>query len=183
MADVYNNRRAFFANYGSMSLAVASDDATNPEVEVAALKGVSITPKYEIVTLYGMERVTRAAVAKHSLSVDVSMEVAMWNPDTDMILKGVLLGHYNAASAISEANINSVEYKNKVALFKISMDMIDTDALRKVTVTASDVYFESVPYELKENEFISRALTGTAKSMDVKLYSRASVSDSWAEVT
>lgn len=183
MADVYNNRRAFFANYGSMALKVASDDGSTPEVQVAALKGVSITPKFEVVTLYGMERVTRAAVAKHSLSVDVSMEVAMWNPDSDMILQGVLLGHYNAGDQINEANLNSVEFKNKVGLFNISMDMIDTDALRKVTITASDVYFESVPYELKENEFISRNLSGTGKSVDVKLYSRATVNDTWVLVS
>lgn len=182
MADVYNNCRAFFANYGSMTLTVASADGSTPEVKVAALKGVSITPKYEIVTLYGMERVTRAAVAKHSLSVDVSMEVAMWDPDNDVILKGVLLGR-NTADAINETNINDVNYKNKVAYFGISMDMIDTDGLRKVTVVASDVYFESVPYELKENEFITRNLSGTGKSMDIKLYSRATLTDEWALVS
>lgn len=165
-----------------MTLTVASDDGTTPTVQVAAIKGVSIAPKYEIVTLYGMERVTRAAVAKHSLTVDVSLEVAMWNPDNDVILKGVLLGH-NTSDAITEANLNNVNYKNKVAYFGVSMDMIDTDGLRKVTVVASDVYFESVPYELKENEFISRNLTGTGKSMDISLYSRTTISGEWTKVS
>jgi len=170
MADMYNDRRAFFADYGAMTLTVASDDGTFPEVQVAALKGVSITPKFEHVSLYGMERVTRAAVAKHSLAVDVSMEVAMWNPDSDIILQGVLLGHISGASPITEANINDAAWKNKVARFTISMDMIDTDAQRKVTVTASDVYFESVPYEMKEHEFITRNLSGTGKSVSVARY-------------
>ena len=98
MADVYNNRRAFFANYGEMSLVIADDTgADSTEVKVAALKGISITPKFEHVTLFGMERVTRAAVAKHSLSVDVSIEVAMWDPESDIILQGVLLGHEDKA--------------------------------------------------------------------------------------
>ena len=96
MADTYEGRSAFFANYGSMTMTVASYTGTTANgtatVEVAALKGISITPKFEHVTLYGMERVTRAAVAKHSLNVDVSVEVAMWNPDSDHILKGVMLG-------------------------------------------------------------------------------------------
>ena len=186
MADAYNDRRAFFANYGTMSMTVASynEDTVvgNATVEVAALKGISIVPKFEHVTLFGMERVTRAAVAKHSLSIDVSVEVAMWNPDSDHILKGVLLGRYDPASAVNKANMNDTKWKNKVARFNLSMDMIDTDALRKVTLVASDVYFESVPYEMKENEFISRNLTGTGKSVNVTTYSRSSTSDPWAEI-
>lgn len=170
MADTYKNRKAFFANYGSMTLTVASEDGTNPEVEIAALKNVSITPKYETVTLFGMERVTRAAVAKHSLAVDVALEVAMWNPDLDYILRGVLLGRVASVASdnkITRTNINNPAFKNKVARFTISMEMIDTDKSRKVIVTASDVYFESVPYEMKENEFISRNLSGTGKSVSV----------------
>jgi hypothetical protein len=170
MADAYEGRRAFFANYGTMSLTVASDDGTFPEVKVAAIKGVSITPKFEHVTLFGMERVTRAAVAKHSLVVDVSMEVAMWDPDSDIVMQGVLLGHISGASPITEANINDSAWKNKVALFNITSEMIDTDARRKVVITASDVYFESVPWEMKENEFISRNLSGTGKVVSKDTY-------------
>jgi hypothetical protein len=181
MADVYNDRRAFFADYGSMTLTCASDNLTEVEVQVAAIKGVSITPKFEHVSLYGMERVTRAAVAKHSLVVDVTLEVAMWNPDSDIILKGVLLGHLGTAS-ITEENINSVEYKNKVSRFTITSQMIDTDALRKVEIVATDVYFESVPYEMKEHEFISRSLSGTGKAVIQHLYTRDDPSKAWTLV-
>ncbi len=167
MADVYNNRRAFFANYGTMTLVIADDTgADSTEVKVAALKGISITPKFEHVTLFGMERVTRAAVAKHSLAVDVSIEVAMWDPESDIILQGVLLGHEDD-SDITEDLINNSEWKNKVARFNITMAMLDTDGEKTVTLTAEDVYFESVPYEMKENEFISRNLTGTGASVSV----------------
>jgi len=186
MADTYEGRSAFFANYGSMTMTVASYKGAEANgtatVEVAALKGISITPKFEHVTLYGMERVTRAAVAKHSLNVDVSVEVAMWNPDSDHILKGVLLGRYDPASTVTKDHINDARWKNKVARFNISMEMIETDALRKVVLVASDVYFESVPYEMKENEFISRNLTGTGKSVYVTTYKRASTSDTWVKV-
>lgn len=167
MADVYNNRRAFFSNYGEMTLKIADDTgADSTEVKVAALKGISITPKFEHVTLFGMERVTRAAVAKHSLAVDVSIEVAMWDPESDIILQGVLLGHEDD-SDITEDLINNSEWKNKVARFNITMAMLDTDGEKTVTLRAEDVYFESVPYEMKENEFISRNLTGTGASVSV----------------
>jgi len=167
MADAYNNRRAFFANYGSMTLVIADDlGADSTEVEVAALKGITITPKFEHVTLFGMERVTRAAVAKHSLAVDVSVEVAMWNPDSDIILQGVLLGH-ETDDDITEDNMNNVNWKNKVARFNITMAMLDTDGEKTVTLKAEDVYFESVPYEMKENTFISRSLSGTGTSIEI----------------
>ena len=47
------------------------------------------------------------------------------------------------------------------------MAMLDTDGEKTVTLKAEDVYFESVPYEMKENEFISRNLTGTGASVSV----------------
>lgn len=177
MADAYLGRRAFFADYGTMTLTVASDNGTKAEVPVAAIKGVSITPKYEHVSLFGMERVTRAAVAKHSLTVDVSMEVAMWDPDNDIVLQGVMLGHFATGSPITEDNINDPAWKNKVARFQITSEMIDTDAERKVVLVASDVYFESVPYEMKEHEFISRSLSGTGKSVSKQTYQK--VNSAW----
>lgn len=173
MADVYNDRRAFFANYGEMMLNIVASGAgtvASPysvsTVKVAALKGISITPKFEHVTLYGMERVTRAAVAKHSLTVDVSIEVAMWDPDNDYILQGVLLGR-QSTDAITEDNINDINHKNEVARFQIGMKMTDTDGEKDVYMIAQNVYFDSVPYELKENEFITRSLQGTAEYVEL----------------
>jgi len=167
MADAYMGRRAFFANYGTMSLVIADDTgADSTEVKVAALKGISVVPKYEHVTLFGMERVTRAAVAKHSLAVDVTVEVAMWDPESDIILQGVLLGH-ESDDDITEDLINDSLWKNKVARFNLTMKMLDTDGEKEVTLRVEDVYFESVPYEMKENEFISRNLTGTGAAISV----------------
>ena len=162
-----HNERLEFLGDSILSLVIADDTGVDStEVKVAALKGISITPKFEHVTLFGMERVTRAAVAKHSLAVDVSIEVAMWDPESDIILQGVLLGHEDE-SDITEDLINNSEWKNKVARFNITMAMLDTDGEKTVTLKAEDVYFESVPYEMKENEFISRNLTGTGASVSV----------------
>jgi hypothetical protein len=181
MADAYNGNRAFFANYGSMTLQVASDTSFTT-VPAAAIKGVGMTPKAEHVVLFGMERLTRAAVAKHTLTVDVTLEYAMWDPDNDYVMQGVLLGHLATGSGITEANINDPLWKNKVCLFNITSEMIDTDALRKVVLVASDVYFESVPWEMKENEFISRSLSGTAKVIEKTTYKRTATSEAWVLV-
>src|SRR5574343_703394 len=114
---------SFFANYGQLQ--VASTDGTNV-VSIAAIKGVEMSPEFEHVELYGMEEVTRADVAKHSLKVKVNLKYAKWDPTADTIMQGVLLGDFNRGVtdvAITKTNINDVSYKNKVALFKVTATM------------------------------------------------------------
>ncbi len=77
--------KSFFANYGQLQ--VASTDGTNV-VSIAAIKGVEMSPEFEHVELYGMEEVTRADVAKHSLKVKVNLKFAKWDPAADMIMAG-----------------------------------------------------------------------------------------------
>lgn len=158
---------SFFANYGQLQ--VASTDGTNV-VPIAAIKGVEMTPEFEHVELYGMEEVTRADVAKHSLKVKVNLKYAKWDPDADYIMNSIILGDFNRGVAdvdITKANINAVDYKNKVALFKVTATMYTTDRTRKVTATAHNVYFTGVPWQFNENEFIVRDLTGTAEYLEV----------------
>ena len=161
--------KSFFANYGQLMVASADASFSSP-VAIAAIKGVEISPEFEHVELYGMEEVTRADVAKHSLKVKVSLKFAKWDPEADTIMAGVLLGDfYRGASdtAITKTNINDVSYKNKVALFNIVATMYTTDRARKVTATAYNVYFTGIPYQFNENEFIVRDLTGTAEYMEM----------------
>ena len=161
---------SFFANYGQLQ--VASTDGTNV-VSIAAIKGVEMTPEFEHVELYGMEEVTRADVAKHSLKVKVNLKYAKWDPTADTIMQGVLLGDFNRGVtnvAINKTNINTVDYKNKVATFKVTATMYTTDRTKYVTATAHNVYFTSIPYQFNENEFIVRDLTGTAEYMEIDDY-------------
>ena len=138
--------KSFFANYGQ--LLVASNDAgLSSPVSIAAIKGVELSPEFEHVELYGMEEVTRADVAKHSLKVKVSLKFAKWDPEADTIMAGVLLGDfYRGASGteVNKANINTVDYKNHVATFNIVATMYTTDRSHKVTATAYNVYFTSI---------------------------------------
>ncbi len=135
-------------------------------VSIAALKGVTITPRFEIVDLYGMESVLRQAVVKHSMKVDIECKYAMWDPDTDSIMAGVLMG--NAAATTNPATVDdTATYRNTLGLFTITATIKDTTLAKTLTATAWEVYFDSVPYEFNENEFMVRNLKGTAKSFSL----------------
>lgn len=131
-----------------------------------------MSPSYEHVELYGMEDVTRLAVAKHSLKVKVSFKYAMWDPSVDTILNywmtgGGTTGDFTVDDTTT-TGINAPGNKNKVALFTISASVNPADSSTLYyCVNAHDVYFEGVPFGLTQNEFIVRDLSGTAKFISI----------------
>lgn len=152
---------SFFANSASLEVKAGATAVT-----VAALKGVTMTPRFEIVDLYGMESALRQAVVKHSMKVDVECKYAMWDPDTDNIMAAVLMG--DAQATTNPATINdTATYRNTLGLFTITATVKDTTLAKTLTATAWDVYFDSVPFEFNENEFMVRNLKGTAKSFSL----------------
>jgi len=155
--------KSWFAD--SATLTIADSTGGNPTT-VAVLKGVEITPSFEIVELYGMESVKRRAVARHTFKVEVSVTYAMWDPDADYILWSFLKGSFatTATTGVDDTACN----RNKNALFQIVATVKDTEACTDtITLTCSDVYFESVPFSMTEHEFISRDLKGTAADLIV----------------
>lgn len=134
-------------------------------VNVGALKNVKFTPRFEIAELRGMESIMRQCVAKYNYEVDVSFEYAMWDPSADVVLYGMLQGS-NVADSLSNGTLDDTSsYRNKVATFNITATMYDTTSASKTTATAWSVYFTEIPWELRENEYISRNMTGKAKSV------------------
>lgn len=141
---------SFFANSAVLTVATSSGAAQS----VAVLKGFEMTPKFEIVELYGMEALERAAVARHSQKVDVSCKYAAWDPAADTIM----------TEFMAQASGND---KNKCGLFTITASVKDVTSTKYIVMTAIDVYFDSVPFSFTENEFMVRDLKGTAKSYTI----------------
>jgi hypothetical protein len=141
---------SFFANSALLTVATSSGAIQT----VAVLKGFEMTPKFEIVELYGMEELTRAAVARHSQKVDVSCKYAAWDPSADTIMT-----EFQAAST---GNL-----KNTCGLFTITATIRDVTGNVTMTMKAIDVYFDSVPFAFTENEFVVRDLKGSAKSYTI----------------
>lgn len=150
---------AWFANSGTLTVTIGATTFS-----VAALQNVSFTPKYETVPLYGMESTHRKAVARHSLSVDVKFKYAMWNPDADIILGSVLNGEYLSPTGVA-TDADTAGLRSKLAVFNVVATQIDSTRARQVTATAYNVYFDSLPWEMTQNEWIVRDLTGVGESV------------------
>jgi hypothetical protein len=99
------------------------------------------------------------------MKVDVSCKFAMWDPTADTIGWSILNGSYTgtATTGVNDA----AGQRNQVAMFTIVATVHDTANLNTMTLTASNVYFDSLPLSLTENEFIVRDLKGTASDITV----------------
>jgi len=140
---------------------------------VAALKNVTMTPRYEVAELYGIESTHRKAACKYQLSVDVKCEYAMWDTAADFILSSFLAGGYAASPTSTAAtDADAAGYRAKCALFNITATVYDSTRAKYKTATVYNVYLNEVPDELRENEFITRNLTGKGESY-AYLYSDA----------
>ena len=132
---------------------------------VAALRNVSFTPHYETAELYGIESTHRKAVAKYQLSVDCKIEFAMWDTSADYILSSLLAGAYAASPTSVATDVDTACARSKCALFNMTATVWDTTCAKYLTATVYNVYFNEVPWELRENEYISRNLSGKGESV------------------
>lgn len=143
---------AWFANNASLNMTGIGT--------VAALKGVTIEPKYETAELYGMEDLRVAARARHSLKVAVSVKYAKWDATNDTVFNTVIGTDFDSAT------------KNIPAMFTMtatfrSMPATAGETQQTQVYTISDIIFEGVPINMNENEFIVRELSGTGRMATV----------------
>jgi len=163
---------AWFANSGTLGIDGMGSGSFGTTLYVGALKGVEMSPSFEHAELYGMERLERRAVAKHTLKVKVSCKYAMWDAMTDAMLAYIMTGGASTSTAWTTGTdatvgMNSAANKNTAALFSITAVVYSADRLQHFTLKAHEVYFEGVPYALTENEFITRDLSGTASYITI----------------
>lgn len=149
----------WFANSAQLQMVSGATIAS-----VAALRNVRFTPKYEVAELRGIESLLRQAVAKYNYEVDVAFEFAMWDGTADIVLYSMLKGANTTQSGAAQLD-DSVGYRSKVATFNITATVYDHTRSNYFTATIYDVYFSEIPYELRENEWISRNMSGKGASM------------------
>jgi hypothetical protein len=148
---------SFFANSAELQITAGATP-----VSVAAIRNIEITPKFEMVDLYGMESATRQSAAKHTHSVDFKCKYAIWDATNDYIMASFLAGQN--LTSLSATIWDDAAHRNAVATFNVTAINYSTDRTRKVTATAYGVYFDSVTWALNENEFMARDLAGKGAS-------------------
>jgi len=156
-----SNETAWFANSAVLSLTVGGTVA-----DVAAIRNVRFTPHFETAELYGIESTHVLARAKYQLGVDVSCEYAMWNPSNDFVLSTVLQGQYTAGTTTAVAtDSDTAAQRSKCALFNMTASIWNHTRTHYMIATVYNIVFPEVPFEMRENEFISRNLAGKGESV------------------
>ena len=147
---------AWFANNASLDF----KDKNGTSLTIAALQGITVEPKYEMVELYGMEDLRRAAVARHSLKVNVTVKYAKWDAAADTIFNQVVGSDFTSAT------------KNVPPMFSLtesfkSLPASAGETQQTQTYTVSDIVFDGVPINMNQNEFITREMSGTGRMVEM----------------
>jgi hypothetical protein len=149
----------WFANSAQLQMTSGATIAS-----VAAIRNIRFTPKTEVAELRGIESGFRLAAAKYNFEVDVSFEYAMWDATSDIVLYSFMKGANTTQSGAAQFD-DSAGYRSQVATFNITATIYDHTRSNYFTATIYNVYFGEIPYELRENEWISRNMSGKGASM------------------
>lgn len=143
----------YFANRGTLTI----DSET-----VAVLKGIEITANWETETLYGMDSILRQDEAKHTVDVEVKISSAKFDP---ALASGFSSAYGGSLSGNEASPALTITDTNDVAVFDVVASIQGTGQTTTTTITVSDVYFESLPFPMSENDFITFELTGHGKTV------------------
>ncbi len=127
-----------------------SAQATVTNMVVGILKNVTITPHFEEAELYGIGSVLRQDIARYGFYVDVTAEVASWDP-TETLTGTWLYG---------EAGGSTLQDTTTSTTVTVTATLKDTAGNSNLTIVVEEVYFPEMPLEGRENEFITRNLKG-----------------------
>jgi hypothetical protein len=139
---------SFFGNRGILTI--------DGETPCAVFKGIEITPKADVVKLYGGGSIHWADLARHSFRVEVKIKTAKFDVATATSFMYKIIN--------PTTHDGTVEDSNTVATFTVVATATGSlGTIVKVTVT--DVYFESIPVGLPENDWWTPEFSGEGKTV------------------
>jgi len=139
----------FFGNRGIITI----DAGTH----CAVYKGIEITPKFDVVKLYGGGTILWADVARHSFRVEVKIKTAKFDVGLSTSFMYKIL---NPTTPTAGTVLDS----NTCGLFTVVATATGTAGqICKQTVT--NVYFESIPVGLPENDWWTPEFSGEGQNI------------------
>ena len=138
----------FFGNRGTISIGSASP--------CAVFKGIEITPKSDVVKLYGGGSILWADVARHSFSVTVKIKTAKFDVGIGTSFMYQIINPGTGGGTVGDNN--TVQLFTVVAVATGSAGTI-------VRQTVTNVYFESIPGGLPENDWWTPEFSGEGQTI------------------
>jgi len=143
----------FFGNRGTLAIAGTSNPAS---ATLAVLKGVELNVTFEHAELYGMGSILRQDVAKHTAKVEVSLKFAKFDPT---ITSSTFFPYWILNPSATTSPSGTIEDTNVVKTFTVTTNWVGTGG-RKIQAVVTNVYFESFPMPLPENDFVVLDMKG-----------------------
>lgn len=138
----------FFGNRGIVTI-----DGASP---VAVFKGIEITPKADVAKLYGGGTIFWADLARHSFRVEVKIKTAKFDVGISTSFMYKIINPTSHDGTVGDTNT--------VATFTVVATATGSlGTICKQTVT--NVYFESIPMGLPENDWWTPEFSGEGKTV------------------
>ncbi len=144
----------FFANAAVIKIAGQT---------VGVAKGCEANVTFEHEELYGMGSIIRQGVSKHTARVEVSVSSAMFDPNLDAGFSkayGLVLNGGTSKST-------SINDTNRVATMEVSGVFTADDGTTQVEIIIHSVYWESLPFNATENEYVVNELSGFGSQITI----------------
>ena len=128
---------------------------------LAVLKGIEVTTTFEHEELYGMDSIIRQDVAKHTAGIEFKVSYAKFNPDPAAGWEMDILKPTGGDGTIEDTNTVFAPY--------VILNILDTSTAYQ-EIMLKNVYFEGLPTNLPENDYLVRELNGKASEIRFKTY-------------
>lgn len=146
----------YFGNRGTLTIGGET---------VAVLKGITAKATYDVEELYGMDSIVRADVAKHNLAIEVTVSSAKFDPTLAAGI-GSIYG-LTMLGAGTGTEVTTFTDTNSVATFTLEFTAVGTGATYGTKVSIANVYFDSLPFDRPENDYIVFELTGKGSNWTI----------------
>jgi len=146
----------YFGNRGTLTIGGET---------IAVLKGIEAKATYDVEELYGMDSIVRADVAKHTLSVEVTVSSAKFDPTLATGI-GSIYG-LTMLGAGTGAEVTTFTDTNAVATFSLEFTATGTGATYDTKVSVANVYFDALPFPRPENDFVVFELSGKGSNWTI----------------
>jgi len=162
----------FFANAAEITI-IEDPEGDPAEYVVGIAKGCEINVTFEHVELYGFKHIGRQGVSKHTAKVEVSISSAAFDPEFGAGVSAayaLTLDPDDEKGALDDVTIIDT---TRVALMNIRGEFVSDDATagevggNAVRLLVKNVYWESLPFNATENEYITLELTGYGDDIEI----------------
>jgi len=124
---------------------------------LAAVKGLEIVPRFDFVEAYDNSSIFRGDVSRGHARVELKFKYMKFNPAVASSWRQKILAHAGTAYTIDDSN--------EVTTFTVTAAVTPKGGGTARTATVTEVYFESDPWVMSEDQYVVADMSGIGKNI------------------